>query len=571
MQILNKLIMVLLIAGVTPCNLSAQEVKRAHARYKLVDLGTLGGPQSYVSIPDISYARILNNRGVVTGWADTSAPDPFPDVCFDDDCFIAHAFSWQRGRMRDLGTLPGGGSSQGNWISSNGLIAGISQNGEVDPLVPGFPEFRAVLWRKAEITDLGTLEGGYESIATSVNNRGQVVGFATNTIPDADSMVGLGVQTRAFLWQDGSIQDLGTLGTGTDAVALIVNERGQIAGNSYTSSEPSAVCQQAEVGSLTTGAFLWDHGIMKDLGSLGGTCTFAFDLNNRGEVVGGSSLAGDQMQHPFLYDGRNLVDLGTFGGDLGTAIALNDAGEATGWATYPANQVAHAAFWRHGKIKDLGTLPGDSSSFGFTVNASGQVVGLSVPPGGDFDSAHAFLWENSGPMVALESLVGGGSSLRLTEPETINDRGEIAGNGFDVDGNQHAFLLVPCDANDSNCQHASADPEFRPAQAMAKPANNQGNAIRHARRHPLKPRYQVSAPSAFATPNVSGAAESGATKTSDSVPNLFDSLDADRIRFSTTSSCTLPGRPCSPSLTRCCGTLHCVFSGGSTRVGYACK
>src|SRR5205085_11199893 len=66
--------------------------------------------------------------------------------------------------------------------------------------------------------------------------------------------------------------------------------------------------------------------------------------------------------------------------------------------------------------------------------------------------------------------------------------------------------------------------------------------------------------------------EEGTTKIGNSLPNL-DLLDPDRIRFSTTSSCALYGRPCSPNGgdLRCCGTLQCVFSGGSTRVGYACK
>jgi len=415
-----------------------------HRHYKLQDLGTFGGPQSYVNIP-ISYAQVLNNRGTVAGWADTATPDPNPDFCFDADCLVAHAFRWRNGVKKDLGVLPGGASSQANWISANGLIAGISQNGEIDPLVPPFPEFRAVLWRKGEITDLGTLEGGYESIANAVNSHGRVVGFATNTIPDPDSMFGLGYQTRAFLWQDGVMQDLGTLGTGTDAVALLVNEGGQIAGISYTSSEPSEVCAQAEVGSLTSAAFLWENGTMKDLGNFGGSCTFASDLNNRGQVVGGSFLTGDQASHPFLWNGSKLIDLATFGGSFGNAAALNDHGEVVGGANYPGDQVLHAALWRRGKITDLGTLTGDTASFAFTINASGQVAGVSVPPGGDCDSAHAFLWENGGPMVDLESLIPGGSSLRLTEPETINDRGEIAGNGFDADGNQHAFLLIPCD------------------------------------------------------------------------------------------------------------------------------
>jgi len=442
---------------------SKQSFAQPRTRYSLIDLGTFGGPQSYVNIPDISYAPVLNNSGTVAGWADTLVPDPYPDVCFDGDCLVAHAFQWQHGVRNDLGVLSGGVSSQANWISSNGLIAGISQNGEIDPLVPGFPEFRAVMWRNGQITDLGTLGGGYESIATSVNGRGQVAGFAINTTADPDSMFGLGFQTRAFLWQNGAMQDLGTLGTGTNAMALLMNERGQVAGNSYTSSQPSDTCAQAEVGTLATDAFLWDNGVMTDLGNFGGTCTFAFDLNNRGEVVGGSRLAGDQEQHPFLWNGRKLIDLGTFGGTLGTAIALNDNSDAAGWASYSGDQVFHAALWRNGKITDLGTVEGDSASFAFSINALSQVVGVSVPPGGDFDSAHAFLWD-AGLMIDLNTLISGGGSLRLTEPETINDRGEIAGNGFDADGNQHAFLLVPCDEQSTTegCDEVAADsmPQF---------------------------------------------------------------------------------------------------------------
>jgi Tol biopolymer transport system component len=66
-------------------------------------------------------------------------------------------------------------------------------------------------------------------------------------------------------------------------------------------------------------------------------------------------------------------------------------------------------------------------------------------------------------------------------------------------------------------------------------------------------------------------AEQGNPKGANSIPNL-DLLDGDRVRSSTKSSCVLLGRPCSPNGSPpCCGTLQCVFSGGSTRVGYACK
>ena len=470
--------MILAIAATIPSWLIAQEKSppKAQHRYTLVDLGTFGGPQSYVNIPDSSYAPVLNNRGMVAGYSDTAAPDPFPDFCFDEDCFVAHAFRFRSGAVTDLGALPGGGSSQANWISDNALIVGISENGETDPLVPGFPEFRAVLWDRHKLIDLGTLDGGYQSLATAVNSRGQVAGFATTTVPDPDSMFGLGFQTRAFLWQNGVMQDLGTLGTGTNAVALLINDKGQIAGNSYTSAQPSDLCAQEELGSLATGAFLWDRGKMVDIGNFGGSCTFASAINSRGEVVGGSRLAGDQAQHPYVWKGKKIIDLGTFGGQLGNAIAINDAGEAAGWADYPGEEIFHAALWRHGKIKDLGVLDGDSTSFAYSINAKGQVVGVSVPPDGDFGAARTFLWEDGGSMIDVESIIVGGSSLHLTAPETINDRGEIAGSGFDADGNEHAFLLIPCDhrcqadASSGEAGNHLAPPLLRqPIQLQANP------------------------------------------------------------------------------------------------------
>ena len=125
----------------------------------------------------------------------------------------------------------------------------------MDPLVldmnglPFSPQYRAVLWGENGIVDLGTLDGGYYSVANAVNNHGQVVGLFTNTIPDANSMFfNIGYQTRAFIWKDGIMQDLGTLG-GTNAQALLVNERGQVAGVSYLNSNPSPTC--ATMGSLS--------------------------------------------------------------------------------------------------------------------------------------------------------------------------------------------------------------------------------------------------------------------------------------------------------------------------------
>jgi len=124
-------------------------------RYRLVDLGTFGGPASYFQN---GFDGILNNHGTAAGIANTSVPDP---ICFVPNCFATHAFRVRNGHVTDLGTLPGGDVSQAVWTSENGFIVGMSENGEIDPLVDGFPELRAVLWQKGKIVDLGTLpEGG---------------------------------------------------------------------------------------------------------------------------------------------------------------------------------------------------------------------------------------------------------------------------------------------------------------------------------------------------------------------------------------------------------------------------
>jgi probable HAF family extracellular repeat protein len=108
--------------------------------------------------------------------------------------------------------------------------------------------------------------------------------------------------------------------------------------------------------------FLWENGKMIDLGTLGGVEGQMYDLNNRGQAVGWSDLAGDLTAHPFLWDGGTMKDLGTLGGTLGQAWWLNDSGEVVGWATTQGDQALDAFLWRDGVMTDLKTLEGDSAS-----------------------------------------------------------------------------------------------------------------------------------------------------------------------------------------------------------------
>jgi len=449
-----RVVVIFVATSAIPVGLTAQDGRDHRHRphhYQLVDMGTLGGPQSYIADVGVPGGRFVNNRGVLTGYSDTSTPDPFPSNCFNPDCFVAHAFRWQDGFMTDIGAERFDLSSASAWISENGLIAGFAENGEIDP-VTTFPELHAALWQNGGITDLGALPGGYESVANSVNSRGQVVGASVNAIPDPNTLADLTFnfvfstnQLRAIVWQDRVMQDLGTLG-GPDSLALLNNERGQVMGWSYISATKAGVCFPLAIGS-----FIWEKEKgMRDLGSLGGgTCTLASDLNKRGQVVGYGVPAGDTFLRAFLWEDGSIRDLGgSLGGSSTGAFVVNDAGHAAGFAAVAGDYFYHAALWKRiGQITDLGTIGSDPCSSAKAINAKGQVVGDSISLSNcqtNGDASRAFLWED-GVIFDLNALIPAGSPLHLIHPQNINDRGEIAGLGVDASGHQHAFLLIPCD------------------------------------------------------------------------------------------------------------------------------
>ena len=465
-----------------------------HHHYKPIDMGTFGGPQSYFNSLNLTdafgfgtvfynVAQVRNGRGEFVGFADTTTPDPHPAFCYVPECYVTHAFKFTDGVKIDLGALPGGGSSAPFWINSGGWITGNSQNSEIDPFIPGLPEVRAVLWKGGTIKDLGTL-GGSQSFSQAINDHGQIIGLALNDIPDPYSyfyeflyLSPNGTQTRAFVWDEkDGMQDIGTLG-GPDAFPSVINQRGQVAGFSYINSIPNET-----TGLPTFHPFLWEKGKgMKDLGSFGGTQTASVNgLNERGEVVGGLLLPGNQINHPFLWDGAKLVDLiaPPFGGPgPGEASWINETGEVVGGASLPTlcpnepRYIQHAFLWRNGTITDLGALTATPNSAAVFINSKSHVVGMSFSC--DQLSASAFLWEQ-GSIVDLNTLIPPDSEFQLFWAGYIADNGEIGAFGNLSNGDTHAVLLIPCDENHpgvEGCDYRMVDasaatfvpPRLRPA------------------------------------------------------------------------------------------------------------
>jgi probable HAF family extracellular repeat protein len=317
-----------LIAAVILSSMAFAASAQASARYPytLVDPGTFGGPNSFFDGPGVPIA----SNGTLVGAADTTTLDSdYPNCAPPAPCsdpYIQHAFAWSNGRLTDLGALPGQNISDIYELNSDGVGVGSSENGLDDPNT-GTAAQIAVTFQHGRVINLGTLPGGHESFAQDINDQGQVAGNSSNGTQDPYSMFGWGTETRAFVWRNGAMHDLGTLG-GPDALQYNLNARGQIAGESYTNDTPNA----DSGGVPTTDPFLWQNGHMTDLGTLGGDYGNTNWLNDRGEVVGFSNLAGDDAFHPFLWNGGRMIDLGTLGGSSGAAFWVSNSGDVVGVA-----------------------------------------------------------------------------------------------------------------------------------------------------------------------------------------------------------------------------------------------
>ena len=208
-----------------------------------------------------------------------------------------------------------------------------------------------------------------------------------------------------------TVTDLGTLG-GSQSFATAVNSAGKVVGYSYPPGDSSYH------------AFLYD-GVMHDLGTFGGTTSEAYGINDKGQVSGSALTSGNASGRAFLYDGV-MHDLGTLGGLSSSGYGINSNGVVTGHAN--ANSGTHA-FVYDGTMHDLGTL-GGSVSIGYGINSNGWVTGDSYPFG---DSGYrAFLYD--GTMHDLGTLGGA-----TADAFGINEKGQVVGRA-DRNLGWHAFL-----------------------------------------------------------------------------------------------------------------------------------
>jgi probable HAF family extracellular repeat protein len=206
-------------------------------------------------------------------------------------------------------------------------------------------------------------------------------------------------------------------------------------------------------------AFLYDPAVgsaLIDLGTLGGSASYAISINDRGIIVGNSSLQSDIESHAFLYDPARapaMVDLGTLGGTLSGATSINDLGQVVGWSLTagdpnctggPGCSETHTFLYDpsiSSRMIDLGAF-GGTFSFANAINVSGQIVGaFEAAPG----RIHTFVFDpaSAPPMIDLGVPLGG-TTPAYSQGNGVNGIGQVVGLSIPRGGNDyHGFVSSP--------------------------------------------------------------------------------------------------------------------------------
>ncbi|HVI60168.1 MAG TPA: hypothetical protein VM619_15020 [Luteimonas sp.] len=338
----------------------------------------------------------INDRGWITGTSKLPG-----DAAVE-------AVLWRGQHMTRLGTL-GGANSAVLWPVENlrGLVVGIAQTAEPDPynerwscyyFFPGSQRsgtrclgFR---WKDGVMTPLPTL-GGTHGFAAGANNRGQVVGWAENSVHDPSCTAPQVLQFRAALWGPGhaQVRELPPLPGDSVSSATAINDRGQVVGISGS-------CSNAVGGLSARHNVLWENGHPTDIGDFGGIAwNTPMAINQRGDIVG---FANDSVSDGTGFNPRAFVKL------------------------------------RGQPIRRLEMLPGDVTSQALGINEWRQVVGQSCDAAGH---CRAFLWHD-GKVADLGAIDDADSALYTAND--IDDFGRITGQAIDAGSGAYvAFRAAP--------------------------------------------------------------------------------------------------------------------------------
>ncbi len=298
-----------------------------------------------------------------------------------------------------------GGSTWAYGISNAGAIVGSVSRSSVE---------EAYVLEGGTVTLFNTLLGSALGTqvpyawANDINASGMVVGaYRTKDLVDG-----------AFVYSNGLMTVLGPVGGGSALNwqnAVAVNDSGLVVGVSPFFSRGQALT--------------WSNGQSQELPSPGAYASFAYDVNNKGQIAGYVSGTPDALfpRHAAVWSGGVVNEIGNLIGRGSDSVALdiNEAGQVTGYGTGDRGETV-GFLYANGQVKLLGSLGGDYT-YGYAINNAGVVVGTSAFAG--TPQGHAILYTEDGGLVDLNSLLPADSGWVLYTARDINDDGSIVGEG----------------------------------------------------------------------------------------------------------------------------------------------
>jgi probable HAF family extracellular repeat protein len=383
----SRILLIALISiccGATVAPALAQEVaqRKAKTKYQVSTLPDLGGTSSG--------GNSINDQSWVAGYSRKLDRD-------------RHAILWRNSLLLDLGTLGGPNSSvTWNVKNTAGIIVGISQTATPEPLGESWSSAAfystpnnvgyinlGFVWQNNQMRGLPPFPGGNNGFATGANNLGQVVGWAENGVHDPNCCCTQVLQFRPAVWDLGlgdQIHDLPLISGDTSGAATAINDNGQIVGI-------SGICDQAVGRHTAKHAVLWENGTVTDIypDAPAPWWNTPTAINQHGDVVG---FAGDptdvegNILHAFIWTKDNGIKvLKPLRGRVpehidSEAYGINEAGQVVG-VSCAANQVdCRAVIWNHGVYPtDLNDFKGSYSGFlasAKDINNKGEITGRGV-------------------------------------------------------------------------------------------------------------------------------------------------------------------------------------------------
>jgi len=312
------------------------------------------------------------------------------------------------------------------------------------------------------VTDLGPV-GTVTAHANDINDAGQAVGSFSAT-----GITG----PRAFVWQDGRLTVLSNLHSGAAGISPngrvvgtarippstffegVIFENGDVTTLGFQGTAGAAINDHRQVvGTINHSMpFLWDSGVLTELGTFGGPCGSAADINNLGQVVGlACTSTGTELgpsAHAFLWQGGVMTGIEPFPGHVDSgATAINSLGQVAGWSSITDPEIydvqATSFIYDNGEKRALPIA--STEHYAYDINDLGHVVG-TMRAGGFFGKFSGYIFKD-GVGTNLNTVLLPGSGLHILYANAINNAGEIVGIAYDSRMGTHAVLLTPVAAD----------------------------------------------------------------------------------------------------------------------------